>query len=55
MPREEIRASNVHAGVCGGLLHGYVLILGSFYTLCWLSLIAAVGYRVVENGMERWA
>ena len=43
-----------HTGVCGGI---HVLILGSLYTLCWVSLIAGVGYRVeqwVENGMERW-
>ena len=40
MPGEEVRASNVHAGVW------YVLILGSLYTMCWVSLIAGVKYRV---------
>ena len=37
MPGEEVRASNVHASVCGGMLHGYVLILGSLYTLLGVS------------------
>ena len=31
-------------------MHGYVLILGSLYTLCWVSLIAGVGYRVEYLG-----
>ena len=52
MPGEEVRASNVHAGVCRGMQHGYVLILGSLYTLCWVSLIAGVKYRVQRWGGE---
>ena len=29
---------------------GYVLMLGSLYTLCWVSLINGVGYRVEQWG-----
>ena len=32
---------------------GYVLILGSLYTLCPVSLIAGVGYRVEQWG-RKW-
>ena len=30
--------------------HEYVLLLGSLYILCWVSLIAGVGYRVQQWG-----
>ena len=49
MPGEEVRASNVHAsvleecsmGMCSSWAH---------CTLCWVSLIAGVGYRVEQWG-----
>ena len=53
MPGEEVRASNVHAGVFRRNVARYVLILGSLYTLCWVPLIAGVGYRAEQWG-ERW-
>ena len=41
-PGEEVRASNVHASVCGECSMGVC----SLYTLCWVSLIAGVGFKV---------
>ena len=35
---EKVRESNVHAGVCRGKEHGYVLILGSLYILAVLGV-----------------
>ena len=52
MSGEEVRASNVHASVCRGMQHGYVPTLGSLYTLCWVSLITGVKYRVQQWGGE---
>ena len=47
----------VHGGVCGAMQHGYVLILGSLYTVFGSikSLEWDIGWNSgVKNGLEQW-